>query len=160
MSGERFTLDTNILIYSIDNQAGLRQQMARRVIDLALERDCRLTLQAVSEFYAATTRKGRMSAPDAAAQAADWLDLFPCLPHSPASMRSALTATAARRASYWDALLVATAAEGGCSAILTEDLDDGSILEGVRVINPFGPENLSEAAMRLLAPARSSTTAA
>jgi len=57
---------------------------------------------------------------------------------------------ASARASYWDALLVATAAEGGCSAILTEDLADGALLGGVRVLNPFGSSSLAPAAMLLL----------
>ncbi len=149
-SDKRFTLDTNILIYSIDSQAGVRQRMARQVIDLALRRDCWLTLQAVSEFYAAATRKGRMPNAEAAAQAGDWLDLFPCLTSSPTAVRTALAIAASARASYWDALLVATAAEGGCSAILTEDLADGALLGGVRVLNPFGSGELTEIAMLLL----------
>ena len=152
MSVERFTLDTNILIYSIDSLAGVRQSMARQVIDLALQRDCWLTLQAVSEFYAAATREGRMAVAEAAAQAGDWLDLFPCLPSSPTAVRTALAAAAGARASYWDALLLATAAEGGCTAILTEDLGDGTLLGGVRVLNPFGNEGLTTAAMLVLDP--------
>ena len=150
MSAERFTLDTNILIYSIDSQAGVRQTMARRIVDLSLRRDCRLTLQAISEFYAAATRKGRMPATDAAAQANDWMELFPCMPHSMSAARSALAAASAGRASYWDTLLVATAVEGGCGSILSEDLADGALLEGIRVINPFGPDALTVAALDLL----------
>lgn len=67
MSVERFTLDTNILIYSIDSQAGARRSMARQIIDLAFRRDCWLTLQADSEFYAAATSKGHMPVAEAAA---------------------------------------------------------------------------------------------
>ena len=152
MAAERFTLDTNILVYSIDSQAGFRRRMAAQVIDLALRLDCWLTLQVVSEFYAAATRKGRMAATDAAAQAGDWLELFPCLPSSPTAVRTALSAAASARASYWDALLIATAAEGGCTVMLTEDLADGAVLGGVRVLNPFGDGTLTSAAMDILHP--------
>jgi predicted nucleic acid-binding protein len=152
MSAERFTLDTNILIYSIDRDAEARHGMARRIIDLAIRSDCWLTLQAVSEFYAAATRKQRMPAADAAAQAADWLEMFPCLSHAPTAVRAALLAAAAGRISFWDAQMLATAAEGGCSAILTEDMSDGAILAGVRIINPFGPQDLTDPALRLLTP--------
>jgi predicted nucleic acid-binding protein len=150
MSGERFTLDTNILVHSIDNKAGARQRLARQVIERALRADCRLTLQAISEFYAAATRKGRMPATDAAAQAADWMELFPCLPSSATATRTALAAASAGRASYWDALLLATAAEGGCRVILTEDLSDGATVEGLRVINPFAGDDLALAAIGVL----------
>ena len=44
-----------------------------------------------------------------------------------------------------------TAAEAGCTAILTEDLADDSTLAGVRVINPFAGTSLSAAAEALLA---------
>jgi predicted nucleic acid-binding protein len=147
----RFTLDTNVLVYCVDSAAGRRRELARQVVEAAIGRDCRLTLQAVSEFYAAATRKGTMPRSEAAAQASDWLDLFPAIAGSPAAVRAALAAAAAGRAAYWDALLLATAAEGGCGAVLTEDLADGATLEGVRVVNPFGDDGrLSAAAAQLL----------
>jgi len=39
--------------------------------------------------------------------------------------------------SFWDALIVSAAVEAGCKSILTEDLNDGQELDGVRVENPF-----------------------
>jgi predicted nucleic acid-binding protein len=152
MSAERFTLDTKVLIYSIDNQAGTRQQIARSVIGLAVHGACWLTLQAVSEFYAAATRKRHMPVAEAAAQAGDWLSMFACLTSSPSAVRSALASASTGRAAYWDALLIATAAEGGCTAILTEDMADGAVIGGVRVVNPFGGDAISAAAMSLLSP--------
>ena len=150
MSADRFTLDTNILIYSVDSRAGPRHEIARQIIDLAVGCDCWLTLRAVSEFYAAVTRKGLMPRAVAAAQATDWLELFPCLPASLTAIRIALAAASTGRASYWDALLLATAAEGGCGAVLTEDMADGAVLEGVLVVDPFGGATLSATAARLL----------
>ncbi len=148
---ERFTLDTNLLVYAMDSTAGVRHQLACDIVRRAVRLDCWLTLQAVSEFYAATSRKGIVSLADAAAQAADWLELFPCAAASSTSVRAALSDAAAGRASYWDALLVATAGEAGCVAILTEDLRDGGELNGVRIHNPFGAGGaLTEQACRLL----------
>lgn len=150
MTAERFTLDTNVLYYSVDRDAGQRHLIAREVMGLAIGLDCFLTLQSASEFYAASTRKGLITTAEAAAQVSDWLDAFPCLRHSVASVRQALALAAERRASYWDALLVATAAEGGCTAILSEDMHDGLELAGVRVIDPFGAGGLSAAACAFL----------
>ncbi len=39
--------------------------------------------------------------------------------------------------SYWDGLIVAAAAAGGCERLLSEDLGDGQSIAGVRVENPF-----------------------
>lgn len=150
-ASERFTLDTNLLVYALDSAAGIRHQLSREVIQHAVRLDCWLTLQAVSEFYAVVSRKRIVPPADAAAQAMDWLELFPCA----AASESALGDAAAGRASYWEALLLATAAEVGCVAILTEDLAedlaDGAELGGVRIHNPFAAGGaLTGPACRLL----------
>jgi predicted nucleic acid-binding protein len=137
MNDELFTLDTNILIYSVDLKADHRRDMAKLIIQGARAKPCFLTVQAISEFYAAVTRK-RMMQPSAAGQVAnDLMDVFRTIPASPNAVRTALATAAAGQASYWDALLVTTAAEAGCTIILTEDLADGSVMHGVRIMNPF-----------------------
>ena len=141
MNAERraFTLDTNLLVYSVDNTAGLRHHLAQQIVDRAVDSECRLTLQALGEFCVAVTRKGMMPPADAAAQADDWLELFPTVAASAAAVRIALGMVAVGRASYWDGLLVATAAEAGCAVVLTEHMSDGSTLGGLRIHNPFDP---------------------
>lgn len=134
---ERFTLDTNVLVYSVDNTAGRRHQLAFEIVDRAAEGECWLTLQALGEFYTAVTRKSIVPRSEAVAQIADWLELFPTVTASAAAVRAALAEAAMKRASYWDALLVATAGEAGCTIVLTEDLSDGSVMNGLRIHNPF-----------------------
>jgi predicted nucleic acid-binding protein len=151
MNDERFTLDSNILIYSLDASAGYRRERAARIIAEAMHCDCWLTLQSVSEFYAAATRKKLISRSQAAAQANDWLEMFSTVAASPNAVRSALAVATTERASYWDALLVATAAEAGCSAILTEDMSDGMSLRDVRILNPFSGDAIPAAVLQLLA---------
>jgi predicted nucleic acid-binding protein len=133
----RFTLDTNLLVYSVDLDAGARHELALRVLDRAPDVDCWLTLQSLSEFYAAVMRKRVMPAAEAAAQVNEWLSFFPLIAVSASAVRTALRDAVARRASYWDALLIATAAEAGCTLILTDDLADGTTLGGVAIHNPF-----------------------
>ncbi|MBN9563560.1 MAG: PIN domain-containing protein [Alphaproteobacteria bacterium] len=153
MRTERFTLDTNVLLYAVDRNAGERHSRAVEIVGRVAQCDCWLTLQAVSEFYATVTRKKLAPAQDAAALAADWLDLLPTAAASPGAVRRALALAGAGRASYRDGLLVATAAEAGCTAILTEGLAHGAVLHDVRIINPFGGSELPESARRLLFPA-------
>jgi predicted nucleic acid-binding protein len=150
MSVDRFTLDTNILIYSVDVSAGLRHEIAVGIIERAVGLASCLTLQSVSEFFAATTRKGMVPRMRAADMVKTWLAMFPIVCASAGAMVEALDHVLAGRTSYWDGLLIATAAEAGCSSILTEDMADGTILSGVRVINPFTSLGISEAADRVL----------
>jgi predicted nucleic acid-binding protein len=153
MNGDsrRFSLDTNLLVYSVDSSAGSRHLAAIAIVDRATECDCYLTLQALSEFYVVVTRKGMVRPVDAAAQAEDWLSAFRCVAASPAAVRTALSDATAGRASYWDALLIATAREAGCAVLLTEDLGDGINFSGLRVHNPFAfSGGLNPLARRLL----------
>ena len=135
----RFTLDSNLLVYSVDNTADERHASSVQIVLAAARLDCCLTLQSVSEFYAVVTRKRIIPGPLAAARANDWLTVFPNAAASANAVRAALTDAVAGRASYWDALLIAAAAEAGCTLILTEDLQDGSALGGVEIHNPFDP---------------------
>jgi len=150
MNGERFTLDTNILVYSVDVNAASRRDVAAEIMDAAIECNCLLTLQALSEFYAVVTRKGFMPPPEAATQVQDWLDLFPCASASASAVRYALSSAVGGRSSYWDGLMIATAAEAGCTTILSEDLTDGAMVGSVRVQNPFTRAGISSHARALL----------
>jgi predicted nucleic acid-binding protein len=107
------------------------------LVDKAVDANCVLTLQSLSEFYSVATRRRIMAADRAASLVRQWLSLFSAVAASATAIRTALDYTAAGSASYWDALLVATAEEAGCSVALTEDMADGSVLGGVQIHNPF-----------------------
>jgi predicted nucleic acid-binding protein len=134
----------------VDLVAGARHQIAKQIVAKARLVSCCLTLQSISEFYAAVTRKGTMRPREAVPVAEAMLDLFQIATASASAVRTALRIASAGQASYWDALLLATAAEAGCTAILTEDLTDGGRLAGVRIINPFAGDSLAPAAEALL----------
>ena len=53
----RFSLDTIILIYAVDRDAGERHVRAGELMARAAPRDCVLTVPALAEFFHATTRK-------------------------------------------------------------------------------------------------------
>jgi predicted nucleic acid-binding protein len=149
-AAERFTIDANVLVYAVDANAGLRHKIAQQVVLAAQLLDCRLTLQAVSEFYWAVTRK-RIIPPDRAATLVeDWLTAFPADPSSAQAVRRAVSGARDGLAGYWDAHLIATAAEAGCTAAVTEDMGDGTTLFGIRIVDPFGPAGLSTSAASLL----------
>jgi predicted nucleic acid-binding protein len=38
---------------------------------------------------------------------------------------------------FWDGLIIAVAEAGHCSAILSEDMNDGQLIRGIRIVNPF-----------------------
>jgi predicted nucleic acid-binding protein len=148
----RFTLDTNVLVYSFDVSAGSKHDLARRIVALSRGCDCCLTLQAVSEFFSVATRKQLVSRVEAVEAAGRFLDVFPAATHTASSVRTAFAHAVAGRLSFWDAQLVATAAEAGCGAVLSEDMADGARFGGVEIVNPFAGDALSLRAAALLGP--------
>ena len=141
----RFSLDTNILVYAVDRDAGERHARSMELVGRAARRDCVLTVQALAEFFHATTRKNLLEPARAGAFVRDWLDVFHLASADHAALVDAMDAVEEHRLSFWDAMLWATARQIGCSAILSEDMQDGRRLSGVEFINPFA----ADAAARL-----------
>ena len=50
---------------------------------------------------------------------------------------SAVRTSRQEKLSFWDALIIRAAVEGGCSELLTEDFQHGRRIEGLLVRNPF-----------------------
>ncbi|MEE8247926.1 MAG: PIN domain-containing protein, partial [Alphaproteobacteria bacterium] len=117
--------------------AGERHGRACEILERSARRACTLTVQALAEFFHATTRKGIVAKPQAAAQVRDWLELFPTVGADAEALGTALKAAAGGRFSFWDAMLLATAAAAGCKVVLSEDMREGAQIAGAVVRNPF-----------------------
>ncbi|HSN89320.1 MAG TPA: PIN domain-containing protein [Thermoanaerobaculia bacterium] len=142
MSVERLSLDSNILFYTIDADAGERQEKAREIVRQAALSDCFLSLQTLCEFFASTTRKRKLTASQAAAHIDDWQTLFPAVAATPASLHLAVRAVENHSLSFWDAMQWAVAKQAGATLLLSEDrLQHDRELEGVRFRNPFLAED-------------------
>lgn len=150
MSGERFTVDTNILVYAADELAGSKRDLAVEFMGRAVGCDCVLTLQSLTEFFHAVTRKGIVPARDAAAQVRDWMTIYPVVGADDATLAAALQTSTAHKLSIWDSMLIATAAVAGCAVVVSEDMQDRQRIGGVRLCNPFAAAGLSVDAKRLL----------
>jgi len=138
MSVERLSLDSNILFYTIDADAGDLQEKARAIVRRAAQgHDCILSLQTLCEFFHSTTRKGKLTAAQAVAHVEDWQTLFPVVAATPATLRLAMRAVEQHGLSFWDAMQWAVAKQAGATLLLSEDLQHDRELEGVRFRNPF-----------------------
>jgi predicted nucleic acid-binding protein len=133
----RVSVDTNVLVYAVDTRDATRHRRALATIEATFELERILTLQALSEFYFVSTGKAGISRSAARAQLVDWQALFPVAAAKPATLLRAIGVHEASKLNFWDALLVATCAEAGVTLLLTEELQDGQVVEGVRFLNPF-----------------------
>lgn len=82
----------------------------------------------------------------------DLITLFATVGYDTDALEVAAIEVNAGRFSFWDAVLLATAEEAGCTICFSEDMKDGATLGSITVINPFGPGGLSAAATAALTP--------
>jgi len=131
-------VDTNILIYAHDIDAETKHATAKTVLrDLWSQRSGALSTQVLQEFYVNVTRKiatplSRSSARAVVESYTAW-----CIDTTAAEISAAFRIEDEAGISFWDALIVAAARKAGAARILSEDLNAGQTISGVRIENPF-----------------------
>lgn len=134
---ERVFVDTNVFIYAEDVSAGAKHERARSVlVGLGDSSRTVISTQVLQEFFVVATRKLGLS-PESARGRVETLARLDVVIVSPALVLAAIDLTRLHGLSLWDALIVRCAAAGGCRRLLTEDLNPGQVLDGVRIDDPF-----------------------
>ena len=136
---DRTFVDANILIYAHDVDAGSKHQIANSILaDLWRQRDGVLSMQVLQEFYVNATRKIAIPLPKDVARAVVNAYTIWCIQTTTAEILATFRIEDESRIGFWDALIIASAAKSGASRILSEDLNAGQTIAGVRIENPFG----------------------
>jgi predicted nucleic acid-binding protein len=139
MSAEYF-LDTNVLIYSFDENAPAKRDIARKLIANALRRSSGfVSWQVVQEFLNVALHKWEK--PMSAGDASDYLSgtLEPLCAVFPSSTlwRTALSLQAQSQYHFYDSLIVASAMECGAKVLYSEDLQAGRRFGDLEIKDPF-----------------------
>ena len=131
-------IDTNVLIYAYDVDAQAKHQAAKNVLrGLWSEQTGVLSMQVLQEFYVNVTRKiPRPISKESARLVVSSYTVW-CIDTTPAEISTAFHIEDESRIGFWDALIVATALKSGASRILSEDLNAGQMIAGIRIENPF-----------------------
>ncbi|HEV2855136.1 MAG TPA: PIN domain-containing protein [Thermoanaerobaculia bacterium] len=135
----RVFVDTNVLVYQFDTREPDKQGRARAWLDhLWTARAGRVSFQVLQEFYVIVTRKLNPGLDRELARGVVRA-LWTWRPALIDEHLFTVSWTLQDRfgLSWWDSLIVAAAKSAECSHLLTEDLQHGQDLEGLRVINPF-----------------------
>jgi predicted nucleic acid-binding protein len=135
---DRAFLDTNVLVYAVDEAEPAKRDAARQLLGSTDYGEFVLSTQILSEFYVVATRRlAQPVAEDVAAAAVDRLGQLPTVMIDLALVNDAIELSRSAQVSYWDGLILAAATRGGCRRLLTEDLNDGQTFGSVRIENPF-----------------------
>jgi predicted nucleic acid-binding protein len=132
MPAERF-FDTNVLIYTF--AAGDRRSARAEAL---LAEGGVIGVQVLNEFTNVVRRKLGWDWPQVDAALAVIAELMEPVRHLTVDIHShAVTLARSSALSFYDALIVAAAADAGCRVLLTEDLQHGRKFGGVTIQNPF-----------------------
>ena len=135
---DRIFVDTNVLIYAHNLDAGTKREIAKAVLDqLWSERIGILSMQVLQEFYVNVTKKIPTPLSKNTARLVVGSYIPWCIETTPAEVSAAFRIEDESRIGFWDALIVSSAVKGGANRILSEDLNAGQRIAGVLIENPF-----------------------
>ena len=136
----RSLLDTNILVYADAADEPRKQQRAIELITaMRAAGTAVLSSQVLQEYVNVALRKLHLPHGLIRERIAFYRK-FEMVTASADLIADALDLHVLRGVSFYDALIVQAAAVSGCQRLLSEDLQHGAVLGGVRIENPFlGP---------------------
>ena len=135
----RTFVDTNVLLYAHDASETEKQPIARALLErLWADRSGVVSTQVLQEFYVVATRKfqppmRRPEARELVALYATW----PVVQVDTALIFDAAVLEDRFQLSFWDALIIEAARRAGATRLVSEDLQDGRLIAGIAIENPF-----------------------
>ena len=136
----RVAIDSNVLIYAElepDSEKGTRS--AELILQAA--RDGVMPAQVLGEFLRFVQRRLPASFEEAVRQASLYQSVFLTPPTTDAIINKASELARLHRMQFWDGVVCAASAQAGARVLLTEDMQDGRIIDGLRLMNPFAAAN-------------------
>jgi predicted nucleic acid-binding protein len=136
----RVALDSNILIYA---ELEPDSEKGKRSIDLILRaaRDGVLPVQVLGEYLRFVQRRVPAAFEQAIRQASIYQAAFLTPPTTDAIITTASELARAHRLQLWDCVVCAASMDAGAKVLMTEDMQDGRFVDGLRLINPFAAAN-------------------
>ena len=137
---DRFFLDTNIFVYTFDKTAPKKAARSSELIRRALETGQGIvSYQVVQEFFNLALRRFAepMSGPDAEQYLSTTFRPLLAVHSSHALYGLALQSCARHKLVWYDSLILASAIEGRCTVLYSEDFQHGRRFGGLRIENPY-----------------------
>ena len=130
--------DTNILIYFVDERYPKKQVIAKKLLERAVQdQNGIISTQSLQEFYNVVTTKLKCQKDKAKELLEMFSEIFQVKEISIPLILSAVDISIKTGFSFWDSLILSAANDTGCIIVYSEDMNDGQIVEGTKILNPF-----------------------
>ncbi len=137
-------LDTNILIYAEDaGDRGGRHSQALALMDALAPVGAIIPLQVLGEFLNVCRAKSLLAFEQASIQASLYSATFGHWPTDLDDLLDGAALAARYQLQFFDAVIAIVARRAGATILLSEDMHDGLVLDGLTVINPFNNANVT-----------------
>jgi predicted nucleic acid-binding protein len=134
---DRVFVDTNVFVYADDEDAGAKRDRAREMLsELIPSGRVVISTQILQEYFVVATRKLALAA-DRARLRVEAMSRLDLVVIRPTIVLSAIDLHRLQHLSFWDALVMRCASAANCARVLTEDMNHGQLIDGVRIENPF-----------------------
>lgn len=139
---DKVFLDTNIIVYAHDRSSGDKHAAAREIMDHLWEsREGVISVQILQEFFVCVTKKIAKPLPIKNARILlEYLSSWDVVTNDKYITLKAIDLQEKYRFSFWDSLVIQAAIKGGATILMSEDLPDGKVVEGLKIVNPFKEE--------------------
>ncbi|GMO31684.1 MAG: PIN domain-containing protein [Termitinemataceae bacterium] len=135
---DKVFIDTNILVYTVDKFDKNKQMIARKIVKEAIFNDVAvISTQVLQEFYNVCTIKLQMKPLKVKEYVHNYIENVEVVQNGSAIIERGIDISIMSKISFWDALLIAASESANCTELITEDLNDGQIINGVKIKNPF-----------------------
>ena len=133
-------IDTNVLFYALDSEDA-RHLQAIDVLASAVSADVVMPAQVYGELLNAVRRKRPQDLAEATRLVAAWMQIWPTAPTRGPDIRDGADLAVRYRLQFWDGVILSVAARSSATVLLSEDMQDGQVVGGVTLLNPFLPAN-------------------
>ncbi|MBV8511139.1 MAG: PIN domain-containing protein [Xanthobacteraceae bacterium] len=136
----RVALDSNILIYAeLEPESGKGKRSTDLILRVA--RDGVISAQVLGEYLRFIQRRVPTAFEEAIRQVSIYREVFLTPPTTDATIDKACEIAHAHRMQLWDCVICTASVHAGAKVLLTEDMQDGRVIDGLRLMNPFAAAN-------------------
>jgi len=135
----KFFVDTNLLVYAYDSSAGKKWKTSLEVLSLLwTHRTGVISTQVIQELFVSLTQKVKNPIrPKMAKEIISDLVQWPLVVNDGKNILRAIDLQIKYHLSFWDSLILQAAITSKSEFLLSEDFQDGQVIESVTIVNPF-----------------------
>ena len=135
---DKYFFDTNVLVYMQDVSDLVKQKKARDLLATHnKDGSAIISTQCLQEYYNVITKKMKQDKIVAKLVVHSFAESIPVIQITPALIENAIDISVKTQFSFWDSLMISAACSANCKILYSEDLNNGQVINGVTIQNPF-----------------------